>query len=65
VLNHDEVVFTLIRLEGWRRYGIKRLNELKEYIRKYGTREFYEAINVIEEFIDKLGIHVLEDRGTR
>jgi len=30
----DEVVFTLVRLEGWRRYGIKRLNELKEYIRK-------------------------------
>ena len=25
----DEVVFTLIRLEAWRRHGIRRLNELK------------------------------------
>jgi predicted nucleic acid-binding protein len=59
----DEVVFTLIRLEAWRRHGIKRLNELRDYIRKHGLKEFYDAINDVEELVDKLGVHVLEDRG--
>jgi len=59
----DEVVFTLIRLEAWRRHGIRRLNELRDYIRKYGLKEFYGAINDVEELVDKLEIHVLEDKG--
>jgi len=60
----DEVVFTLIRLEGWRRHGVRRLSELKEYIRKHGIKEFYDVLNDVGEFVDKLGIRVLEDRGT-
>jgi len=59
----DEVVFTLIRLEAWRRHGIRRLNELRDYIRKHGLKEFYDAINDVEELVDKLGIQVLEDKG--
>ena len=59
----DEIIFTLIRLEAWRRHGIRRLNELRDYIRKHGLKEFYDAINDVEELVDKLGIQVLEDKG--
>ena len=60
----DEVVFTLIRLEAWRRHGLRQLRELRDYVRRHGLREFYDIINDVEEFIYKLGIQVLEDRGS-
>ncbi|MEM0047957.1 MAG: PIN domain-containing protein [Ignisphaera sp.] len=60
----DEVVFTLIRLEAWRRHGLRKLGELRDYIRRHGLKEFYDVINDFEEFIYKLGIQVLEDRGS-
>ncbi|MET1159618.1 MAG: PIN domain-containing protein [Thermoprotei archaeon] len=60
----DEVVFTLIRLEAWRRHRFRQLNELRDYVRRHGLREFYDAINDVEEFIYKLGIQVLEDKGS-
>lgn len=59
----DEVLFTLIRLEAWRTHGIRKLNVLRDYIRKHGLKEFYNAINDFEEFVDKLGVQVLEDKG--
>ncbi len=59
----DEVVFTLIRLEAWRRLGIRRLDQLREHIRRHGLNEFNDVINDVEEMIDKLGIVVLEDKG--
>ena len=60
----DEVLFTLIRLEAWRRQGLRQLSELRDYVRSHGLREFYDVINDVEEFIYKLGIQVLEDRGS-
>ena len=36
---------------------------LRDYIRKHGLKEFYNAINDFEEFVDKLGVQVLEDKG--
>jgi len=59
----DEVVFTLIRLEAWKKLGIRRLNELRDYIRKHGIEKFDCAIIDVEGLINKLGITVLEDRG--
>ncbi len=59
----DEVVFTLIRLEAWRRLGIRKLDQLRDHIRKYGLKEFNDVINDVEEMIDKLGIIVLDDKG--
>lgn len=59
----DEVIFTLIRLDAWQKLGIKKLDELRGYIRKHGVRDFEEAIRDFEELIDRLGIIVLEDRG--
>ncbi len=59
----DEVVFTLIRLEAWRRLGIRKLDQLREHIRKHGLNEFNDVINDVEEMIDRLGIIVLEDKG--
>ena len=59
----DEIVFTLIRLEAWRRLGIRKLDQLREHIRKHGLKEFYDVINDVKELINKLGIIVLEDKG--
>ena len=59
----DEVIFTLIRLEAWRRYGIKRLDQLRDHIRKHGLESFNDAISDVESLIERLGIIVLEDKG--
>ena len=59
----DEVVFTLIRLEAWRKLGVRKLDQLRDYIRKHGLERFNDAISDFEELIDKLGILVLEDKG--
>jgi len=60
----DEIIFTLIRLEAWRRLGIRKLDELRDYIRRHGLGVFSDVINDVEELIDKLGIVVLEDKGS-
>lgn len=60
----DEIIFTLIRLEAWRRVELRKLDKLRDYIRRYGLEAFSDAINDVEEFIDKLGILVLEDKGS-
>ena len=60
----DEIIFTLIRLEAWRRFGLRKLGELRDYIRRYGLEAFSDAINDVEELIDKLGMLVLEDKGS-
>ena len=59
----DEVIFTLIRLKSWRKLGIRKLDQLRDYIREHGLEDFEDAINDVEELIDKLGILVLEDKG--
>ncbi len=60
----DEVIFTLIRLDALRRFGIKRLDQLREHIRRRGIKEFASAINDIEELIEELGVTVLDDKGS-
>ena len=57
----DEIIFTLIRLEAWRR--LRKLDELRDYVRRHGLEMFSDAINDVEELIDKLEILVLEDKG--
>jgi predicted nucleic acid-binding protein len=60
----DEVIFTLIRLDALRKLNIRRLDQLKEYIRRNGIKEFVDAMNDVEELIEELGIIVLEDKGS-
>ena len=60
----DETLFTLIRLEAWRRLGIRRLDQLRDYMRKHGLEKFGDVINDVEEMVDRLGILVLEDQGS-
>jgi len=60
----DEIIFTLIRLEAWRRLGLRKLDELRDYVRRHGLEIFSDAINDVEELIDKLGILVLENKGS-
>ncbi len=59
----DEVIFTLIRLDALRRLNIRRLDQLREYIRKHGIEEFADTMNDVEGLIEELGIIVLEDKG--
>ena len=59
----DEVLFTLLRLEAWRRQGIRRVDDFKAYIRKHGLKELEGVIRDVEEFIYKFNIQVLEDKS--
>ena len=43
---------------------MRRIGELREYIRKHGLGESRDAVDDVEAFIDKLGIAALEGRGT-
>ena len=60
----DEVIFTLIRLEAWRKLGIRKLDQLRDYIRGHGLEEFEDIINDVEELMNRLGVLVLEDKGS-
>ncbi len=60
----DEVIFTLIRLDALGRLDIRRLDQLREYIRKHGIEEFFNAMNDVEGLVEELGIVVLEDKGS-
>ena len=60
----DEVIFTLIRLDALKRLDIRRLGQLREYIRRHGVDEFANIIDDVEEFVEELGIVVLEDKGS-
>ena len=59
----DEVLFTLLRLEAWRRQGIRRVDDFKAYIRKHGLKELEGVVKDVEEFIYKFNIQVLEDKS--
>ena len=59
----DETIFTLIRLDAWRRLGLRKLDQLRDYIRLHGLAEFEDVVNDVSEMIDRLGILVLEDKG--
>jgi len=50
----DEVIFTLIRLDALRRLSIRRLDQLQEYIRRHGIKEFVDAINDVEALVEEV-----------
>ena len=50
----NEVVFTLIRLDALRRFGVRKLDQLRDHIRRYGIEGFADAINDVEELIEGL-----------
>ncbi len=60
----DELLFTLMRLEAWRRLGIRRLDDFRRYVRVHGVDEFMGVFEDVTGFIEELGILVLEDRGS-
>ena len=60
----DEVIFTLIRLEAWRKLGIRKLDQLRDYKREHSLKGFEEIINDVEELINRLGVLILEDEGS-
>ena len=60
----DEVIYTLTRMKAWRDLGIKRIEELREYIRRHGYKSFEQEIDMVYELIMQLGIIVLEDKAS-
>ena len=60
----DEVIYTLTRMKAWRDLGIKRIEELREYIRRHGYKSFEKEIDMVYELIRQLGITVLEDKAS-
>jgi hypothetical protein len=60
----DELLFALIRLEAWRSFGIRKLEELRNFVRKRGIKVFDDVMNDVKEFVEKLNIVVLEDKGS-
>lgn len=59
----DEVIFTLVRMRAWSTMGIKRIEDLREHVRKQGYTAFRQEITMLSKFLDELNIIVLEDRG--
>ena len=59
----NEALFTLLRLEVWRRQGIRRVDDFKAYIRKHGLKDLEGVIRGVEEFIFKFNIQVLDDKN--
>jgi len=43
---------------------IRKLDLLRDYIRGHGLEEFEDIINDVEELINRLGVLVLEDKGS-
>ncbi len=60
----DEVIYTLTRMKAWRDLGIKRIEELREYIRRHCYKSFEKEIDMVYELIRQLGITVLEDKAS-
>jgi predicted nucleic acid-binding protein len=52
----DEVLFTVV--------GIRRIEKLRDYIRKHGYRFSEEEINKLYSFLEDMDVTVLEDKAT-
>ena len=43
----DEAIFTIVRTGAWVRLGIRRIEKLREHIRKHGYRYFEKDIDKV------------------
>ncbi|BES81837.1 hypothetical protein PABY_14040 [Pyrodictium abyssi] len=59
----DEALFTLVRMKAWRDLGIRRIEDLRDYIRAYGYKPFKEEMGKLRDFVKEAGITVLEDKA--
>jgi len=60
----DEAIFTIVRTKAWIKLGIRRIEKLREYVRKHGYGFFEEDINRLYKFLKEANIAVVEDRAT-
>ncbi len=60
----DEVIFTIVRTKTWMELGIRRIEKLKDYIRKHGYEFFEEDIEELYKFLKEANIVVVEDKAT-
>jgi len=59
----DEAIFTIVRTKAWIKPGIRRIEELREYVRKHGYGFFEEDVNELYKFLKEANIAVVEDRA--
>jgi len=60
----DEALFTLMRMKAWRDLGIKRVEDLRRYIRSQGCRGFEDVMSSLTKFVKELDVRVLRDEGS-
>ena len=60
----DEAIFTIVRTKAWIKLGIRRIEKLREYVRKHGYGFFEEDVNRLYKFLEEANIAVVEDRAT-
>lgn len=60
----DEAVFTITRAAAWTELGIRRIEKLREYVRKHGYEFFEKDVNELHKFLEEENIAVVEDKAT-
>jgi len=60
----DEAILTIVRTKAWIKLGIRRIEKLREYVRKHGYGFFEEDVNRLYKFLEEANIAVVEDRAT-
>ncbi len=58
----DEAIFTIVGTKAWMKLGIKRIEKLREHIRRYGYEFFEEDINELYKFLKEANVSVVEDK---
>ncbi len=60
----DEAIFAIVRTKAWVKIGIRRIEKLRDYIRKHGYKYFEEDIKELYEFLKEANVSVVEDKAT-
>ena len=53
-----------MRTKAWVKIGIRRIEKLRDYIRKHGYKYFEEDIKELYEFLKEANVSVVEDKAT-
>ena len=60
----DEALFAIVRMKAWMKLGIRRIERLREYIRRHGYGFFEEDIDELLEFLEDANVTIVEDKAT-
>ncbi len=57
----DETIFVLIRIRAFKEMGVRRIDELRRYVKQHGYSGFREELEALRELIGGLGVVILQD----